>query len=434
MSSAVLTNVYNHYLTAYAPKSTSRYDTHKKSELRSIYNSIVKLNKESPWYLETTSRSAQEYAVSLKESARLFHNTIASLGGLDDSQALAKKAAYSSDPDTVSASYVGNTEESGADSPIPSLTIQVQRLASSQENMGAYLPDGEVALPPDTYSFDISINDLNYEFQFNINEGDTNREVQQRLVRLINNAGIGITAQLDAGESRSSIRLQSAVSGLPEGKSEIFRITDEHTSKTAGAVEYFGLDYISRQPANSSFLLNGEERSTASNTFTISRMYEIELKAVSQPDTDVTVGLKTDTESLTDNVSSLIGGYNTFINAAASYRQTQSLSGRLVREMSRIASHYQSSMESMGIRLQPDNTLAIDEAVLKESASSPDGGFSYDTLKDFASSLIRKTNQVTLDPMSYVNRTIVAYKNPGHNFASPYITSAYSGMMFNSYC
>lgn len=431
MSNAILTNVYNHYLTAYAPKSTTQYDTHKKSELRSIYNSIVKLNKESPWYLETTSRSAQEYAVNLKESARLFHNTVASLGGLDDSQALAKKAAYSSDSGVIAATFVGST---GDDSPVPTLKMQVNSLATSQENMGTYLADGTVGLAPDTYSFDVSINDLNYEFQFNINENDTNKDVQQRLVRLINNADIGIQARLDEGNARSSIRLFSQNTGLPEGKSEIFRITDDRTSKTSGAVEYFGLDYISRQPANSSFLLNGEERSTSSNTFTIGKMYEIELKAVSAPDTEVTIGLKTDTESLTDNVSALIGSYNTFISTASSYQSSERLSGRLVREMSRIAAHYQSSMESMGIRLGSDNTLSIDEALLKESASSSDGSFSYDTLKDFASSLIQKTNQVSLDPMNYVSRTIVAYKNPGHNFASPYVTSAYSGMMFNSYC
>lgn len=431
MSNAILTNVYNHYLTAYAPKSTTQYDTHKKSELRSIYNSIVKLNKESPWYLETTSRSAQEYAVNLKESARLFHNTIASLGGLDDSQALAKKAAYSSDSGVIAATFVGNTDD---DNPVPTLKMQVNGLATSQENMGTYLADGTVGLAPDTYSFDVSINDLNYEFQFNINENDTNKDVQQRLVRLINNADIGIQARLDEGNARSSIRLFSQNTGLSEGKSEIFRITDDRTSKTSGAVEYFGLDYISRQPANSSFLLNGEERSTSSNTFTIGKMYEIELKAVSAPDTEVTIGLKTDTESLTDNVSALIGSYNTFISTASSYQSSERLSGRLVREMSRIAAHYQSSMESMGIRLGSDNTLSIDEALLKESASSSDGSFSYDTLKDFASSLIRKTNQVSLDPMNYVSRTIVAYKNPGHNFASPYVTSAYSGMMFNSYC
>ena len=44
--SSVLNTVYNNYLTAYTPKTLTRYDTHKKSELRNVYNSIVKLNKE----------------------------------------------------------------------------------------------------------------------------------------------------------------------------------------------------------------------------------------------------------------------------------------------------------------------------------------------------------------------------------------------------
>ena len=74
MSNAIMYNVYNHYLTTYAPKSTTQYDTHKKSELRGIYNSIVKLNKESPWYLDTKSAETQQYAISLKENARLMAN------------------------------------------------------------------------------------------------------------------------------------------------------------------------------------------------------------------------------------------------------------------------------------------------------------------------------------------------------------------------
>ena len=53
---------------------------------------------------------------------------------------------------------------------------------------------------------------------------------------------------------------------------------------------------------------------------------------------------------------------------------------------------------------------------------------------DFTHSLVRKSDQISLDPMNYVNNIVVAYKNPGKNFATPYITSAYSGMMFNSYC
>lgn len=46
-----LNNVYNFYMTTYAPKSSTPYDSHKKSELRGVYNSIVKMNKESPLYI-----------------------------------------------------------------------------------------------------------------------------------------------------------------------------------------------------------------------------------------------------------------------------------------------------------------------------------------------------------------------------------------------
>ena len=45
---AIQDNIYNYYLTAYTPKNAGKYDAHKRSELRSIYNSIIKLNKESP--------------------------------------------------------------------------------------------------------------------------------------------------------------------------------------------------------------------------------------------------------------------------------------------------------------------------------------------------------------------------------------------------
>ena len=66
--SAIMNTVYNNYLTAYASRQITKYDTHKKSELRSVYNSIVKLNKDTPWYLPTTNKDTQHYAVDLKET------------------------------------------------------------------------------------------------------------------------------------------------------------------------------------------------------------------------------------------------------------------------------------------------------------------------------------------------------------------------------
>lgn len=430
--SSVLNTVYNNYLTAYTPKTLTRYDTHKKSELRSVYNSIVKLNKEAPWYLPTTNRDTQQYAVNIKENARELHNTIAQLGGLEEDGLFNKKSAFSSDENIVTASYVGaqTSEEE-----VPTLELEVRSLASSQENLGLFLADAKADLPPDTYSFDVSINDMNYEFQFSIGEAETNKDIQERLVRLINNSGIGIRAELAESQGKTSLRLTSEATGLNPGKSRLFHISDDKTSKRAGTVEYFGLDYTSREASNASILVNGEEHHPSSNHFTIGKLFEVQLNGLTEEGSPVTLGLKTDVESLTDNISHLIGGYNDFVKAASSYLETQSKSKQLVNEMKGIAGHYSNSLESIGITLSEDGTMNIDRELLRQSAvQSEDISETFESLKGLSGMLLKKSNQVSLNPMNYVQKTVVAYKNPGHNFVSPYTTSAYSGMMFNSYC
>ena len=252
-----LNNVYNFYMTTYAPKSSTPYDSHKKSELRGVYNSIVKMNKESPLYILDTSKDSQRFAISVKENARELRNTIASLGGLDEDELLNKKVAYSSNPNIAKASFIGSAK---VDDDLPSYDIEVNRLASSQVNAGKFLPNDEVVtLAPDTYSFDVGIDGLNYEFQFSIKPTDTNRDVQDRLARLVTNANIGITAQAISGEDNTSyLRMESNSTGLKDDKPYIYKISDHRTSKTSGAVDYFGLDHVAVQPTNASYTVNGE--------------------------------------------------------------------------------------------------------------------------------------------------------------------------------
>ena len=188
---AIQDNIYNYYLTAYTPKNAGKYDAHKRSELRSLYNSMIKLNKESPLYLFSYRRKSAQFAMSLKENARELQMELASLGGnLDSKELLERKVAYSSNENLATATFIG---EMSTSSLVPELDIEVQALASNQVNLGNFLEnDSQIALPPDTYSFDISINDMNYEFQFTIRDSETNRNIQDRLARLINNSNIGL--------------------------------------------------------------------------------------------------------------------------------------------------------------------------------------------------------------------------------------------------
>lgn len=430
--SAILSAVYNNYLSSYTPKALTKYDTHKKSELRSVYNSIVKLNKEAPWYLPTTNKETQQYAVDIKENARELHNTIAQLGGLETNGLLDKKRAFSTNENIATATYIGPRHPENT---LPGFDLEVHALASSQENLGQFLPASRVALPPDTYSFDIGVGGMNYEFQFAVGETETNRDVQERLVRLISNAGIGLKADLVEESGHTALRLTSEATGRSTDRDSIFSVSDEKTSKRSGMVEYLGLDYTSRQAENASFSVNGEEHSASSNHFTLGKLFEVELKGLTEEASPIQIGLKTDVESLTDNITHLIGGYNDFIRAASSYLDTQEKSRQLIRELKGIAGLYGNSLESMGITMTEDGTLDVDRSLVQQTAmEARDINESFEGLKNMSNALLKKSSQISLNPMNYVQKTVVAYKNPGHNFVSPYNTSAYSGMMFNSYC
>ena len=45
-----ISSAYDYYLSAYGTRQASRYDSHRKEDLRNTVNKIKILNKESPLY------------------------------------------------------------------------------------------------------------------------------------------------------------------------------------------------------------------------------------------------------------------------------------------------------------------------------------------------------------------------------------------------
>ncbi|MBR5376256.1 MAG: hypothetical protein IK139_03155 [Lachnospiraceae bacterium] len=434
MAGFALTNVYNNFLTTYAPKST-RYDNHKRGELKSIYESIIKQSKDSPLFLIDYGTETTSYAVNMKENARELSNVISSLSSEDTMSVLDKKTAYSSDEDIVTAKYIGESSVSVDPDDIPSFEITVKQLASSQVNLGRFIDEEGMDLVPDTYSFDIEINDTDYEFQFNVEAGDTNKDMQEKLARLINRSNIGVNASVESdGAGLSALRLESTATGMQADGRDVFTVSDDNTSKSSGAVEYFGLSDVTSPSSNAVFALNGSEHSAYSNSFTIDKVYEITLKGLNDEDSPVTVGLRPDIESLVGNISGLVKGYNEFMRKAAEYTENYGRSTKFSSEMRSIRTLYHNELDAVGLTFDEDGMLNVNRNLLAQSAEEGDP---HDTLKaitDFTNTLVDKAAQISLNPMDYTSRVVVEYKNPGKNFPNPYITSMYSGMMFNGYC
>ena len=415
---AAIDSAYQYYLSTYGNSTVSRYDTHKKSQLRDTYNKIVKTNKESPLYKIKNLGEAKKYAIDIKESVGDIQHIAASLSSSDQGieKAFSKKIAQSSDEDVVTAEYIGNDDTPDT----TSFHIAVKQLATEQINQGNYLQPDRYQFTPGIYSFDLNTNTNSYEFQFSIDRKDSNADVQQKLMQLINHSKIGINASM-------------VQTGIADDEDYLFQILPDASPSSMHAMKLLGINQIAQKAGNSSFVLNGKEHSSYSNSFMVNNQFNLTLNGISKDGSEATIDFKTDADAVADNVSRLANAYNEVIRIGHSYSDAQR-PNKLVSDMSSVAKDYRNELEAMGLELDADNYLHIDRSLLYDAATAEDAQDNFAILNQFKDTLNSKAAEASIDPMNYVNKIIVAYKNPGHNFATPYITSIYSGMMLDRYC
>ena len=441
MASNVMSVAYNQMNAMYGISmgTSNKYDAHKKSELRSTYNSIVKSNKQSPLYKIKEGGNVRKFAIDIKEHANTIKNVVASLSenGEGIESAFEKRIATSNDPNVVTAEYVGS-DDHAVTAQNAGFTLEVQQLATPQINTGHFLRRAGHDFKPGSYGFDLNTNTTSYEFQFNVNDDDTNEEVLNKLRKLINNANIGLQAELVSDERGTSkaLQIESRQTGLNEGESYLFQIVPHENKSSQDAMKLLGIDIVSSPAENSSFLLNGTKHSSYSNTFTVNNMFSVTLNGVSQPGQAALVGFKPSADAVADNIETLVSAYNGIVNTANQYADAQESSGNLLRDVSKVANAFADDFSEMGLTVEEDSSLSIDREALTDAISTGDISHTFDVLNKFRDALGRKADQASIDPMNYVSKVIVAYKhpNPDKNFATPYITSMYSGMMVDRFC
>ncbi|MCR5249135.1 MAG: flagellar filament capping protein FliD [Lachnospiraceae bacterium] len=433
INNAALTSVYNFYQADLVPRSSSGSPTaHKKKDLQDIYRSIVKLSKDEPVFLMDRSTELERYTIHMKESALRFREELTSIGGTEDERIFHRTAAFSSDPGV--AEVTGYPEKSGDAEQPEALELEVKQLATPQENHGKFLPEDERDLPVGNYSFDVSTQNSNYELQFTISEGDRNGDIQKRLARLINNFKLGMSAEVEEdGAGNSALVIRSKGVGSRNGSGTHFSISDENTSQTSGIVDYLGIRKVTTPAEDAVYSVNGDYFTSPNNDVHLKEGFDLKLKSAA-PGNPVMIAYKADVESMRDDIVSLAGSYNSFLRAASEYLDQQPRTSLLVNQMKSTSAYYTGGLAHMGLSQAEDGTISVDEEKLSESLRTEDTQEEMGMLKDFTKFALRKANELQLNPMDYVDKRIVAYKNPQEaHYANPYVTSAYSGMLFNGY-
>lgn len=425
----MISSVYSYYLSQYGNKSNSKYDSHTRTQLKNTYSKVVKINSQTPVYKLDLSTAAQKYAIDLKEHARALENITEDLSDGADGTMTFKKSAVSSNASAVNASYI---TDFGAASDDESFDINVKQLACSQLNTGNYLQPRSKHIKPGEYSFDLSINDVIYEFQFKVDNSETTNNIQNKIARLINRSNIGLTANIKEDSlGNTAINIESESTGINGTTPVIFSIKSDDANNQP-LIDTLGLDWVTQYPANAIFDVDGDERSSMSNSITINKAYDVKLSKVTEE--PVTISLKADADSIVESLNELVAGYNNLISVTNDENNNHFQgTEKLQNEIASIARSYKKQLADSGLSLNKDGTISADKEVIINADNKDALSHIYESLNSFKNSIKEKAENIALNPMDYVNNKIIAYKNPLRSFPDPYNLSAYTGMMFNGY-
>lgn len=425
----MISSVYSYYLSQYGNKSNSKYDSHTRTQLKNTYSKVVKINSQTPVYKLDLSTAAQKYAIDLKEHARALENITEDLSDGADGTMTFKKSAVSSNASAVNASYI---TDFGAASDDESFDINVKQLACSQLNTGNYLQPRSKHIKPGEYSFDLSINDVIYEFQFKVDNSETTNNIQNKIARLINRSNIGLTANIKEDSlGNTAINIESESTGINGTTPVIFSIKSDNPNNQL-LIDTLGLDRVTQYPSNAIFDVDGDERSSMSNSITINKAYDVKLSKVTEE--PVTISLKADADSIVESLNELVAGYNNLISVTNDENNNHFQgTEKLQNEIASIARSYKKQLADSGLSLNKDGTISADKEVIINADNKDALSHIYESLNSFKNSIKEKAEDIALNPMDYVNNKIIAYKNPLRSFPDPYNLSAYTGMMFNGY-
>lgn len=476
-------SVYDYYLTTYASRPATKSDTHKKSELRSVYNNIVKISKKSPLYKVSVSENIQKFAIDLKENARTLSTDANNL--FEKSLESEKSQKYVSDNEnvvqvkTLDTSNDINTNDTNANdininntntndinindtnidltvssnaditNPDPGsdnisdaksvntafashYNIEVLNLATPQINTSDYLNNDDLDIPKGAHSFEVNVGDSAYEFRFNAAKDDTNKTVLEKLSRLINRSNIGLTSKMLYSGNNSALEITSNATGLGFTP-EIFSIAPGENSPYDKVVSKLGLNNVSSYPTNANFLLNGMEKTTSSNTFTIGKSLEITLNGISKKGQATSISLNDDLDSVISSINDMISSYNNLLDLSNNSNEGSDDAAILNKEIHKTTRQYASNLENIGITINENGKMTFDEALFIQTANEDDLDKSLASLNSFRQAIVSRADDISINPMKYVDKVMISYPNPVHSFANPYMTSIYTGMMFNGY-
>jgi flagellar hook-associated protein 2 len=422
--------VYNYLIESNPYRQETKYHASKRSELQKVYNRIVNLSSRSPFFKINLSQENQEYTIGIKETALALKAKLNDIE-IPEISGFHSKTITVSNENILSAKLVNGN----VDALPENITFAVQALASAQKNVGKELFHPSHGLKQGDYEFYVKVPDQTYSLTFSQKGSLENIVSMKNLADFLNKNVPELKATVEEGSviEYSRIVITSVKTGMYDNRTFYF---EDEDSNRIGISDFFGLNRMEIPPDNAHFELNGIQKQTSTNTFTLENALQVSL--LQTTDQPVNIRIVPDSKQIITSVASVLDTFNGFIQLAKNRTQgnTEHIGAtKLISELMNLEVNFQSELEAGGIKINEDGSLSINVETAVKAAEDGSMESLFTGENGFIARLKDKTEAIAINPMDYLDKIIVTYPNNqkviSHN---PYITSMYSGLLFNSYC
>ena len=91
-------------------------------------------------------------------------------------------------------------------------------------------------------------------------------------------------------------------------------------------------------------------------------------------------------------------------------------------------SHYP-ALSDVGISVADDKSLKLDRKAIADAVTGEDSESAFISLNRFKEALSREADKTSINPLNYVDKIPIEYKDPKSTFSAPYASSQYSGLL-----
>ena len=160
--------------------------------------------------------------------------------------------------------------------------------------------------------------------------------------------------------------IQSKDTGSPDG-SPIFTCSDvSHPTAFFGCVDYFELDYVAQIPTNSSFDINGEEKHSLANEFTLNNALHLTMHQTTEE--PIHVDFASNSSRIMTEIDHIADTYNQLVHLSYNQGNPPRLAARMTHDLRKIFFTSRDALKECGITFDTDGYMQINTELASKSA------------------------------------------------------------------